>query len=209
MATSIIDDIMKWYYNHKDFKKLIQIHTETPEMLEEAYQEIAMIIIEYDRTKIIDLWNRNELKYFIIRIIKNTLYSKTSPFYKKIKKFNDLTSSIECSYYDKDDYETDHNLFHYYNHYEDPTFDEDFDEDLELQNKRLLLNQINTFLDEKEMKSTADYHDVQLFKMYKFSTMTYREVQEKTKIHYTYVYRSVKRVEAQIIKKFKNKKQGL
>jgi len=180
MRTTTIDEIMNWYYNLIDFKKLISKHTESTFLCEEAYQEIGLIILEYNRDKIINMWNKNELKYFIIRIIKNTLYSTTSPFYKKIKKFGSITSDIDEFYnikYTEDEEEIE------------PAF--------------ITLKNINNHLNDKEMKSTQDYHDVQLFKMYKYQNMTYRQIQDKTLIHYSYVYTSVKRIEAEIVKKFK------
>ena len=180
-----IEQIMNWYYSCNDFRVLIFKHTENNEMQQEAYQAIAMIILEYDRQKIEDMWNRNELKYFIIRIIKNTLYSKTSPFYKKIKHFNDITSELS------DDYDNN------------PIIEEDNKEEI-FSKKVQLLKEIDSYLKQKENKSVSDYHDVALFRYYKYNKLTYRQIQDETKIHYTYVFRAVKRVEEEIINKFKD-----
>lgn len=50
-------------------------------------QEIYMILLEYNKNKIIELYNNNQLKYFIVGIIQRQYNSKTSPFYKKYKKY--------------------------------------------------------------------------------------------------------------------------
>lgn len=50
-------------------------------------QEIYMILLEYNKNKIIELYNNKQLRYFIIGIIQRQYNSKTSPFYKKYKKY--------------------------------------------------------------------------------------------------------------------------
>jgi len=177
-----MDDIMNWYYKCNDFKVLIAKHSNNYENQQEAYQEIALIVLEYNRTKIIDMWNRNELKYFIIRIIKNTLASSTSPFYKKIRKFEDTTSEFTEEY-------SPQNI---------PTSEEENNKEEIFGQKITLLNNINSFLEEKSNKSVQDYHDVRLFRLYKYDKKTYRQIELENNIHYTYVFRAVKRVEEEL-----------
>ena len=50
-------------------------------------QEIYMILLEYDKEKIIDMYNKKQLKFFIVGIITRQYNSCTSPFYKKYKKY--------------------------------------------------------------------------------------------------------------------------
>lgn len=50
-------------------------------------QEIYMILLEYNKNKIIELYNNKQLIYFIVGIIQRQYNSKTSPFYKKYKKY--------------------------------------------------------------------------------------------------------------------------
>ena len=50
-------------------------------------QEIYMILLEYNKNKIIELYNNKQLRYFIVGIIQRQYNSKTSPFYKKYKKY--------------------------------------------------------------------------------------------------------------------------
>lgn len=53
-------------------------------------QEIYMILLEYNKEKIIELYKNKQLKYFIVGIIQRQYNSKTSPFYKKYKKYYTL-----------------------------------------------------------------------------------------------------------------------
>lgn len=54
---------------------------------EDLVQEIALVLLEYDDEKIEMMYERNEINFFLTRIIKNNYYSVTSPFYRKFKKF--------------------------------------------------------------------------------------------------------------------------
>lgn len=49
-------------------------------------QEIFLILLETDNTKLNLLNDNNELKFYVSRIVKNNWNSKSSPFYYKYKK---------------------------------------------------------------------------------------------------------------------------
>lgn len=55
--------------------------------IDDFVQEIYMILLEYDKDKIIELYNKKQLKYFIVGIISRQYNSSTSPYYKKYKKY--------------------------------------------------------------------------------------------------------------------------
>ena len=55
--------------------------------IDDFVQEIYMILLEYDKDKIIELHNKKQLKYFIVGIISRQYNSSTSPYYKKYKKY--------------------------------------------------------------------------------------------------------------------------
>lgn len=50
-------------------------------------QEIYVILLEYDKERIVELYEKKQLKYFIIGVIQRQYNSKTSPFFKKYKKY--------------------------------------------------------------------------------------------------------------------------
>lgn len=50
-------------------------------------QEIYMILLEYNRDKIIEMYQNKQLKFFIVGVVQRQYNSKTSPFYKKYKKY--------------------------------------------------------------------------------------------------------------------------
>lgn len=63
--------------------------------MQDLCQMVYEILLTYNEAMICELWDSGEINYFIVRIIKNQYESTTSPFYREIKRFNDLTSEIE------------------------------------------------------------------------------------------------------------------
>lgn len=49
-------------------------------------QEINMILLEYDNVKLNDIYEKNQLNFFVTRICINNWHSTTSPFYTKYRK---------------------------------------------------------------------------------------------------------------------------
>lgn len=61
---------------------------ENPENIRELISDVYLIICEMDDDKIIELYAKGQLKFYISRIITNQLCSKTSPYYITWKKIN-------------------------------------------------------------------------------------------------------------------------
>lgn len=58
--------------------------------IDDLTQEVYLILLEYNRDKIIELYKKKQLKFFIIGILQRQYHSNTSPFYKKYKKYYTL-----------------------------------------------------------------------------------------------------------------------
>lgn len=68
--------------------------TNAPE-LNDLAQDIYLALLEYDDEKIEGMYERNELDFFIARMIVNQYISTSSPFYTKYKKFLNLSEQIK------------------------------------------------------------------------------------------------------------------
>ena len=80
--------------------------------VEQAYfddlvQEIYLIILEYDDNKIINMYEKNQIKFFITRIIKNQYFSKNSPFYKKYKTYDQRQDNNKQVETEEDEFDTE------------------------------------------------------------------------------------------------------
>ena len=55
--------------------------------LQDLSQMVYLILLEYDDKKLQDLWEHNQMNFFIARIIINQYDSVSSPFYTIFRKF--------------------------------------------------------------------------------------------------------------------------
>ncbi len=71
----------------------------TFQFIEDLYQDLYITLIEYDNEKLNDAADNNHLNALISQMIINSIWSKTSPFYRKYKKFimksDDIYKQIE------------------------------------------------------------------------------------------------------------------
>ena len=76
--------------------KLIQecIKVVTGGVWRSEYDDLVQdILIEMlNQTKIVDLYEKGELKYYIVRVVRNNLQSCTSRFYYRYRRFSLLNS---------------------------------------------------------------------------------------------------------------------
>ena len=68
------------------------------DLLNDLVQEIYLDLLTKDEDKIIKLYESNQIRYFITRIVINNLHSKNSAYWCKIKSFthnmNEITGDI-------------------------------------------------------------------------------------------------------------------
>lgn len=69
--------------------------------LEDLSQMVYLILLEYDEKKLQDLWEHDQMNFFIARIIVNQYISVNSPFYTIFRKFR-LMVDHEILFEDKD-----------------------------------------------------------------------------------------------------------
>lgn len=62
----------------------------SPNDIDDLIQEVYVILLDYKADRIIEMYEKKQLKYFIVGILKRQYHSNTSPFYKKYKKYYTL-----------------------------------------------------------------------------------------------------------------------
>ena len=60
------------------------------EEFDDLKQEIYIIILDYDREKIIEMYEKKQLKYWLVRVISNQYFSKYSTYYYKYRKYYEM-----------------------------------------------------------------------------------------------------------------------
>ena len=62
--------------------------------LKDLCQMVYLILLEYDESKLQDLWENEQINFFIARIILNQYRSSNSPFHAIFRKYQDRSLSI-------------------------------------------------------------------------------------------------------------------
>ena len=79
----IIDEISK----NKVVEEIVyNIGSKGDEDLKDLVQDIYINLLEKEDNLIETLYNTNQLKFYIIRMVVNNIHSKNSPYYTKYKK---------------------------------------------------------------------------------------------------------------------------
>lgn len=65
------------------------------DVLNDLSQNIYLDLLEKDEQKIVKLYESNQIRFFVVRMILNNLFSKNSPFYQTFRKNANLTVDID------------------------------------------------------------------------------------------------------------------
>ena len=57
--------------------------------LRDLCQMVYLILLEYDEAKLLDLWEKEQINFFLARIILNQYRSSNSPFHTMFRKFQE------------------------------------------------------------------------------------------------------------------------
>jgi hypothetical protein len=78
------NEIVAELFTSKDFNDCIG-KMEPEHLRDDLRAEVALILLETDERKLIDIYMGGGLRYYTVRIILNLIQSKTSSFYKKYR----------------------------------------------------------------------------------------------------------------------------
>lgn len=59
-------------------------------------QDILLELLDLDSRKVINLYEKGQLRYYLMRVVRNNIQSKTSRFYYRYRRFSFLNSGPEC-----------------------------------------------------------------------------------------------------------------
>ena len=74
---------------------------ENNENIKDLAQDIYLQLLQMKTDKLNDLYTKNQLRYWIARIVVNSIHSKTSPYYYQYKK--EQRQSVNINDIDIDD----------------------------------------------------------------------------------------------------------
>lgn len=63
--------------------------------IKDLSQDIYESLLKKDDELIKSLWDKDQLTFYIIRMVKNNVFSKTSPFYRDYERFRKSSDEIK------------------------------------------------------------------------------------------------------------------
>ena len=91
----VVDIISREHLVEKIVYKLLPCSKNPFDYPEDLIQDIYLILLNGDENLIVALYNKGELGFYILRISRNQLLSKNSPYYQKYIRF--LANSDEIN----------------------------------------------------------------------------------------------------------------
>ena len=93
----IIDELSRTNTVEKIVFKLLPCSKNPFDCPEDLIQEIYLLLLQKDNNLIVNLYNKDEIGFYLLKIARNQLLSKNSPYYQKYIRFqsnsDDLTQA--------------------------------------------------------------------------------------------------------------------
>lgn len=90
----IVDELSKNSIVEKIIYKLLPASKNRFDCPDDLVQDIYVLLLEKDDKLIIDLYNKGELGFYLLKIARNQLLSKNSPYYTKYIKFRSQSDDL-------------------------------------------------------------------------------------------------------------------
>ena len=90
----IVDELSRSNTVEKIIYKLLPASKNRFDCPDDLVQDIYVLLLEKDDDLIIDLYNKGELGFYLLKVARNQLLSKNSPYYTKYIKFRAQSDDI-------------------------------------------------------------------------------------------------------------------
>ena len=101
----VLDIIAREHLVDRIVTKLLSSSKNPFDCPEDLIQDVYLLLIEKDDKFIVDLYEREELAYYLLRVVRNQLLSKNSSYYYKYIKFgahsDDISEAAHITYEDR------------------------------------------------------------------------------------------------------------
>lgn len=90
----VVDIIAKEHLVDRIVNKLLSSSKNPFDCSEDLIQDVYLLLLEKGDKLIVDLYERGELAYYLLRVVRNQLLSKNSPYYQKYIRFKSQSDDI-------------------------------------------------------------------------------------------------------------------
>jgi len=148
-----------------DYDQVCRQITSNKKIHEDLYQEMIMVLLEYKEGRLEEIIENSGVRRFVVGLLCRMFQSRTSPFYKKFIKYNDLKSHYNVT---KNEGEDDPTLNDKY----DATIEEGYDHTID-----------DKLIQVEYELSKMEWYDAELLLIY-LEEGSCRKVQKATQIPY-------------------------
>ena len=90
----VVDIIAREHLVEKIVNKLLSSSKNPFDCPEDLIQEIYLLLLQKDDDLIVNLYNKDEIGFYLLKIARNQLLSKNSPYYQKYIRFQSNSDDI-------------------------------------------------------------------------------------------------------------------
>lgn len=90
----VIEELSKEGIVEKIVYKLLSSSKNRFDAPDDLIQDIYLLLLEKEDELVISLYNKGEIGYYLLRIARNQLLSKNSPYYQKYIRFKSQSDDI-------------------------------------------------------------------------------------------------------------------
>ena len=90
----VVDIIAREHLVERIVNKLLSSSKNPFDCPEDLIQEIYLLLLQKDDDLIVNLYNKDEIGFYLLKIARNQLLSKNSPYYQKYIRFQSNSDDI-------------------------------------------------------------------------------------------------------------------
>ena len=90
----IIDIIAREHLVERVVNKLLSSSKNPFDCPEDLIQDVYLLLLQKDDDLIVNLYNKDEIGYYILKVVRNQLLSVNSPYYQKYIRFQSHNDDI-------------------------------------------------------------------------------------------------------------------
>ena len=92
--SDVLDIIAREHLVERIVNKLLSSSKNPFDCPEDLIQDVYLLLLQKDEDLIVNLYNKGELGFYILKVVRNQLLSKNSPYYTKYIKFRAVSDDI-------------------------------------------------------------------------------------------------------------------
>ena len=90
----VLDIIAREHLVDRIVTKLLSSSKNPFDCPEDLIQDVYLLLLQKDDNLIVNLYNKDEIGFYLLKIVRNQLLSKNSPYYTKYIKFRSQSDDI-------------------------------------------------------------------------------------------------------------------